>query len=810
MSAFSTDCKWIWANRNQNEINQYVSFRKTFVCDRNPRKAQVLISVDSDYSLWINGREVYGRQFPSYPRYRTYNVHDVADWLHKGENSMCVLGYYRGEDSSDYRKGKPGLLLQLDAGNDRIVTDSSWLCRSCPAFESGEQVHKTTPQMGFNVHYDARLDDGWKQPDYSPGSDWTPAEEIAGPTDGYWIDLRERPLPYVTRDSFQPAALLSRGDVMRPAEDAWLVSTMESRFLPEGDLKDVRAGNLSTAQWMAIDYKRVSRYDGDPFAPVTISPPSKKNGGACLVYDLGMESVGLLRFICEAPAGTVLEIAHGEHLDDLGVRMFVGPRHFADRYVCKEGRNEFTLPFRRLGCRYLQIHIFNFSSPVTMHCLGLRPTEYPLEVKGSFASSDTMLDEIHSISLRTLRLSMAEHFSDCPWREQSLYVGDMRNSAYYTYYALGDYNFSRESLRLLGWGLRDDGLLELCAPARVPITIPGFTAIWISAMRDYYLFSADDTLFHEFKPTIEAILKAFCDRFDEPSGLYCTFEGSQYWPFYEWAPGMDFKDGKTFGDDGTFRLDAPHNILLLEAMTAYADMLDGQQDEKPSRYWRKQAKRLTNAIHRNYWNSKRKLYATFRDRDQIWHYSASTQAMCIANGVAKKQNLRSLQSCLFQPNDLIPMTLAYYFYGIKALEQAPGDIQPQAFKTALSIFRKMVLSGATSLWETLKGSDDFDLAGSLCHSWSAAPLFIFYGFFLGIRPLEPGFKRFLVQPHTAGLPGASGVIPTPHGPIEVAWEKHGNVCNLEIKAPKNLTPEFQLVDDGLTYRVLYNGKPVSP
>ena len=36
----------------------------------------------------------------------------------------------------------------------------------------------------------------------------------------------------------------------------------------------------------------------------------------------------------------------------------------------------------------------------------------------------------------------------------------------------------------------------------------------------------------------------------------------------------------------------------------------------------------------------------------------------------------------------------------------------------------MVFSGATSFWETELGADDFDGAGSLCHGWSAAPLYL--------------------------------------------------------------------------------------
>lgn len=37
----------------------------------------------------------------------------------------------------------------------------------------------------------------------------------------------------------------------------------------------------------------------------------------------------------------------------------------------------------------------------------------------------------------------------------------------------------------------------------------------------------------------------------------------------------------------------------------------------------------------------------------------------------------------------------------------------------------MLFDGATSFWETLIGSEDFNGAGSLCHGWSAIPVYLY-------------------------------------------------------------------------------------
>jgi hypothetical protein len=38
----------------------------------------------------------------------------------------------------------------------------------------------------------------------------------------------------------------------------------------------------------------------------------------------------------------------------------------------------------------------------------------------------------------------------------------------------------------------------------------------------------------------------------------------------------------------------------------------------------------------------------------------------------------------------------------------------------------MLSAGATTFWETELGEADFENAGSLCHGWSALPIYYFH------------------------------------------------------------------------------------
>jgi hypothetical protein len=53
-----------------------------------------------------------------------------------------------------------------------------------------------------------------------------------------------------------------------------------------------------------------------------------------------------------------------------------------------------------------------------------------------------------------------------------------------------------------------------------------------------------------------------------------------------------------------------------------------------------------------------------------------------------------------------------------------GDLE-FCVKEIEEVFGGMLLSGATSYWETAYGEADFSDAGSLCHGWSAVACYVF-------------------------------------------------------------------------------------
>ncbi|MBO4633090.1 MAG: hypothetical protein J5858_14320 [Lentisphaeria bacterium] len=78
-------------------------------------------------------------------------------------------------------------------------------------------------------------------------------------------------------------------------------------------------------------------------------------------------------------------------------------------------------------------------------------------------------------------------------------------------------------------------------------------------------------------------------------------------------------------------------------------------------------------------------------------------------------------------------------------------------------WNNMLAKGATitmEAWDDIfKPNQDWN------HPWGAAPANIIVRYLAGIRPLEPGFRKFMIDPQPGALASFAVKTPTPHGPV---------------------------------------------
>lgn len=102
---------------------------------------------------------------------------------------------------------------------------------------------------------------------------------------------------------------------------------------------------------------------------------------------------------------------------------------------------------------------------------------------------------------------------------------------------------------------------------------------------------------------------------------------------------------------------------------------------------------------------------------------------------------------------------------------------------------------------------------SLAHGWSAGPTASLSRHVLGVRPVTPGYARWLAKPLPSGLDWAAGQVPTPHGPILLRWALQPTAAlawTLEVTVPAGTVATVALPLSVGSGRVRLDGATVTP
>ena len=433
--------------------------------------------------------------------------------------------------------------------------------------------------------------------------------------------------------------------------------------------------------------------------PVKTNCVKVENG---YLIDLGEETVGFLDLEFVSPAEQDILISYGEHLVDGKVPRIIDERDFSLEFRARKGENHYLNPFRRLAGRYLQVEC---EYPLEVSYIGIRPTDRRV-ITNKKNFEDPLLQKIYDVSVNTLKKCMHEHYEDCPWREQAMYILDSRNQMLCGYYAFKGYSYQRENLLFISKGQRADGLMSLCFPAGEDISIPFFSLAYFLQVAEYIQHTKDASVLPKVKPVLDRIRKAFEDRRDE-TGLVPNFP-SPHWNFYEWSEHSNNEPEKRITQEGTyeFQYDLILNCMYVMACNAY-EKLYGDKINTDN---------VLAAIHNAFYNAEKGLYKLSTHGEA---YSQLGNSLAILVGLGDAD----LAHKIVTDKSLIPVTLSMNTFYYDALLSFGDKYSTFVIEDIKRKYGNMLEQGATTFWETEKGWEDFDSAGSLCHGWSAIPVY---------------------------------------------------------------------------------------
>ena len=110
---FDENAKLIWLPTPQRAKNSYACFRRRFTANGRTIPANVRITADSRYELYINGVWVGHGPPRAFANPWPIDEYDVAHLLRDGDNVIAVLVHHFGISTFQYLHEDPGLLAQL-------------------------------------------------------------------------------------------------------------------------------------------------------------------------------------------------------------------------------------------------------------------------------------------------------------------------------------------------------------------------------------------------------------------------------------------------------------------------------------------------------------------------------------------------------------------------------------------------------------------------------------------------------------------------------------------------------------------------
>lgn len=127
--------------------------------------------------------------------------------------------------------------------------------------------------------------------------------------------------------------------------------------------------------------------------------------------------------------------------------------------------------------------------------------------------------------------------------------------------------------------------------------------------------------------------------------------------------------------------------------------------------------------------------------------------------------------------------------------------------TGTTSWMNMIQDGAGATAEAWDASLKNNLTYS--HPWAASPAFLIPSGLFGIRPLEPGYAKFRVEPHPGSLEEATVTVPTVRGKIGAAFSHSSTgAFQLAVLIPGNSNANIRIpVSESTTATLYVNGDP---
>jgi len=271
----------------------------------------------------------------------------------------------------------------------------------------------------------------------------------------------------------------------------------------------------------------------------------------------------------------------------------------------------------------------------------------------------------------------------------------------------------------------------------------------------------------------------------------CGYYGKSIRDIVDWPQSGAFGIGKEEPGEADGYVLEDYNTVVnafhyeaLRLMSRIAKALGKADDEA---YFSEKAKEVCSAVNRLLYDKEKGWY---RDGLTTDHHSLHASMFPVAFGMVPSKQLPRVLSHIQSRG------MACSVYGAQFLLEAlyrggMGDYALQLLTATNSrSWYNMIRGGSTITWEAWDTKFKPNLDWN--HAWGAAPANIIPRYLMGIRPLEPGWKRFLIEPQPSNLESAEIQVPTIQGLVTAAFRQQGETFTLKVHIPSGTSAQVVL------------------
>jgi alpha-L-rhamnosidase len=508
------------------------------------------------------------------------------------------------------------------------------------------------------------------------------------------------------------------------------------------------------------------------------------NGKGSIRLDFGRVSAAWLEFDSDDLKGTV-QMSISEYKEPAIVNK--GAQNPVKTKAPVKYGNTYRLELNKdlyEGVRFGWIHVESFTRPwhiknVRLVCQ-IKPTNY----QGSFSCSDPELTKIWYTGAYTVKLNLQKDFFGAILMERSdrhSWTGDAYPSQAASMVAFGNYDFVKSNFKITA--NQNNG-------------IASYSLYWVLSLIDYINYTGD----------IEIAEKYLENASKKLDLAYAHYDLSPKLGFYGW----DERIGAGFENPNIAEAQNAYKMLSIRAWMEFSQLMNRLGKHDIAKKYSAYASEKIDAVRKqNTWTAEFGLHAA-ADAVNTNLTTVTENEVFYTHNFTDRVNRISYSPFneYFIINAMSRMNK--YDEALSAVKDCWGGQIKYGGTTFFEVYRPS--------WNKILGENDAppnNQCGytSFAHPWGAGVVKWLSEEILGIKPTEPGFKRFKIIPHLGTtLTSVRGAVPTLNGLITASFDLKTGICS--VKVPQGTVAESvaipiagnQIVSAVLNGKLIWNGK----